>query len=125
MVACWGTDNPSDAADGKPFAYASLVPVVIDGVNSLVKVANGRSFACGIKKDSRINCWGSNLMNQLGTNQPWKAKDGLGGIGVVQGISGATDLSASTFRSCAIKNNEVWCWGGVEIPMEWVYYLIK
>lgn len=57
-VACWGTDNQMNVG-GRPFVFGSKAPVWIKPARNVIKVANGRNFACGLQRDGKVICWGT------------------------------------------------------------------
>jgi alpha-tubulin suppressor-like RCC1 family protein len=111
-LACWGSDNPT--RQGQPFVYESTLPVFLDPgkVGLFDDVANGRNFACGIRDDGRVTCWGSNIMGQLGTKKPRIGHSAVG-IREVQQIRKADDLDADYFYTCAATKGRVYCWGNI------------
>jgi alpha-tubulin suppressor-like RCC1 family protein len=112
QVACWGSDNPT--RQGRAFVYESTKPVFLDPAQFGLfdNVANGRNFACGIRNDGRVTCWGSNVMGQLGTTKP-RVGQGVWGVGDVRDVRRAEDLDADYFYACAVTNGRVYCWGNV------------
>ena len=110
QVSCWGSDNPTRS--GMPFVYESTEPIFLDPfvVGLFKQVANGRNFACGITVRSKVTCWGSNIMGQIGAKEP-RISGGLSGIGEVDNIDDAVDLDASYFFACAVEQGKVICWG--------------
>lgn len=113
-LSCWGSDNPTMPGLA-PFVFDSPEPLIFDeeAIGGLTEVANGRNFACGIRFDGRVTCWGSNILDQLGTTAP-RLGEAFGGIGEVEGIDAAEDLDASYFGACAVQSGEVICWGALE-----------
>ncbi|MCC6558614.1 MAG: hypothetical protein IT372_37240 [Polyangiaceae bacterium] len=77
----------------------------------MVKMALGDSHSCALLSDGSIRCWGSGEYGQLG--------DGTSGPGAakttptqVQGLAGATDVSARGSHSCAaLSDGTARCWG--------------
>lgn len=80
----------------------------VGGGDEWLQVSAGSSHSCGIKKNGRLYCWGSNGRGQLGDNTttdkslpspvldpgPWTA------------------VSANIGVTCAIKADQtLWCWG--------------
>jgi alpha-tubulin suppressor-like RCC1 family protein len=111
---CWGRDSDEQLADGAG-ATSQLSPVAAsDGGATWNSVSAGgftaAGFACGLKTDNTLWCWGDNLQGQLGDgtsgtdrNVPTAVNDG-----------GATWSVVDTggHNACAVKsNNSVWCWG--------------
>lgn len=113
-LLCWGSDNPTMPGI-PPFVYDSPDPLIFDeeAIGDLTEVSNGRNFACGIRFDGKVTCWGSNIMGQLGTWTP-RLEDMMGGIGEVDGIDAAEDLSATYFGACAVQAGDVVCWGNAD-----------
>ena len=92
-VWCWG-DN-SDGQLGDNTKTERTVPVQVKGpggsgtLSGVVDVAAGETFACGVKSDGTVWCWGRNDKGQLGNNTtsdsltPVQVK-GPGGSGTLQ-----------------------------------------
>ncbi|WP_413580991.1 Ig-like domain-containing protein [Bdellovibrio sp. HCB288] len=65
QAVCWGSNRTgsSDAGalgDGSNYSVANkLVPTVVGGTSTYLKVKAGNNYACGITTDQRIKCWGS------------------------------------------------------------------
>ncbi|WP_343116735.1 hypothetical protein [Ostreiculturibacter nitratireducens] len=110
QLSCWGSDNPTMV--GKPFIYESSEPLLfdMDAAGPFRTVSNGRNFACGILTSGEVTCFGSNIMGQIGTEEP-RLGEGWSGIGEVDGITKAEDLDTSYFNACAVQGGKVICWG--------------
>ena len=128
-VACWG--NNSEGQLGlQPYqsgqfggptgtAYHSS-PVAVAGTSGATAVAAGSEFACALKSDGKVSCWGSNSAGQLG--KPLYNSNPLGGSsqGIVRsitpleiaGLSDVTAISAGSAFACALRSDgRVFCWG--------------
>jgi alpha-tubulin suppressor-like RCC1 family protein len=85
--------------------------------SAVAKVAAGEKFACAVKYDGTVWCWGSNDFGVLGV-APSSADQTCGAHHcnkTPQQITGLTDvasIAAGTQVACAAKKNgSVWCWG--------------
>ncbi len=110
-LLCWGTDNPTMFGVGREFIFESNEPLLLkkEYFGLMSTVSNGRNFACGIRTDGQVTCWGSNIMGQLGTKTPRLGS--YAGIAEVDGIRDATDLDTTYFGACAVEDGVVVCWG--------------
>ena len=86
-----------------------LTPVHV-GVASWKVVVVGATHVCGIRADTRLFCWGSNLSGQIG--------DGTFGLGTdrlsvtqVGTSRGWTQVAPGDQHTCAIHSRAMWCWG--------------
>lgn len=107
-VYCWGTGYfPTGVSSPSPTAI--LTPFT--NVNEIK--GNYASF-CALKDDKTLWCWGSGSNGILGqgnaTNSyytPRQVKDSAG-TGFLQNV---TDFAVGYTHTCAIVNEEVYCWG--------------
>jgi alpha-tubulin suppressor-like RCC1 family protein len=113
-LSCWGRNAFGNLGDGTMVSHA--VPVTVGAGKTWLRVALGRTHACGIATDNNVNgvyCWGTEVnqelgngvavMNQLtptlitatpGNTSPWKE--------IVAGLN----------HTCALREDgTVWCWG--------------
>jgi alpha-tubulin suppressor-like RCC1 family protein len=107
-VACWGFGSIGQLGNGTmaPFHNEQVMLTA-----SATVLTTGRHHACAaIGTDGDVYCWGDDHYGQLG------AQD----TGIVHGsatpISAGLDrvvaLSASSFHTCAVRNDAtLWCWG--------------
>jgi alpha-tubulin suppressor-like RCC1 family protein len=68
-VRAWGSN--SNAQFGgmvgtlrAPTSGGSLTPVIVQGVTNAVQVASGKDFACAVRSDDSVICWGDCGYNQ-------------------------------------------------------------
>lgn len=110
---CWGSNYTGQLGDGTscsedPNTCADKwVPTKI-GDENWKKVSAGTAFTCAIKEiDSKLYCWGSNWMSQLGDGTTVRKL-------VPTEISDDewSDVVAGDGHACALKlDNTLYCWG--------------
>lgn len=72
------------------------------------KVALGDSFSCAITAESKVKCWGRNVIGQLGDGT---TTDRLTAVDTI-GLTDVTSISLGTYHACALTvNGAVKCWG--------------
>ncbi len=114
-VWCWGSNRYGQSGYGDTsgaWAYANpKARPVRDSSNNEVtgfaSVAVGELFACGLKVDGTVWCWGNNANGQLGdggTSDSYNPKR-------VTGISNATVIAAGGNHACAVTPGGLYCWG--------------
>ena len=64
---CWGYDGEGEYGGGPKTANTWIfVPKQVPGVTEIAKVALGSGFACAVRLDGDVICWGQNKYGQLG-----------------------------------------------------------
>jgi len=103
----WGADFAGQLGLGRPLT--STVPIAVNGLPPIRKVASGSYHNLALATDGRVWAWGSNLAGGLA--------DG-GTIAVrssgapVKDLSGVVSLAAGDSFSLALKDDgSVWAWG--------------
>jgi len=71
-----------------------------------LSVAHYNPFACGVRTDGRVECWGRSRRGAAVA-----LNDVVYAPAIVPGISGCTDVSASDFHTCAMCGSDIYCWG--------------
>jgi len=119
-VWCWGFGANGELGTGNKLSSSFAVPVLDAPAGAPLADASdlavGGSYACVLKLDGSVWCWGYNSSGALGTGA---ASGGGTGYPSPAKVVGLTDpvlvLSAgpnSNARTCAIDNKKsVWCWG--------------
>lgn len=106
-VKCWGKNF--DGQLGNNSNLTSTVPVDVIGLDSnVIAISAGTNFACALKSDGTIWCWGYNVHGQLG--------DGTRDLRdvPVQVTGGHTFVALSTGddHTCAVTTaGALLCWG--------------
>ncbi|MDP1884342.1 MAG: hypothetical protein Q8L10_03145 [Candidatus Moranbacteria bacterium] len=115
---CWGANLTGQLGNGTNIPSSAPVQVKgVGGVGTLSNVAQigvGAAYACALKNDGTVYCWGYNNYGQLGNdsniseNTPVQVL-GVGGVGVLSDVS---NIAVSYHHTCALKNDStVFCWG--------------
>ncbi|MBC7385458.1 MAG: hypothetical protein H7301_04735 [Cryobacterium sp.] len=107
----------------KPLTVANnVVPTPDSGVS---KVATGLQHTCAIRA-GKLSCWGLNKHGQIGNGDSGVlngAPDPLTGTNYTVKVSlgpnvifpdGVTDVAVGYEHTCAIRNEELFCWGSNE-----------
>ena len=91
-----------------------LIPtpvVAVGGTSTLTnveEVCTGTDFSCARRTDGSVVCWGDNIDGQLGNDSTTDSTSPV----VVQGVSGATQLTCGSDFACAIvTGGTMKCWG--------------
>jgi alpha-tubulin suppressor-like RCC1 family protein len=93
----FGTNSTGGVNAGPP----SLVPVTVGGVSNAVQIGAGQDFACAIRADKSVVCWGDCGLGEANFNgTPTSAT-----APTVQGIS-ATSLSVGIYTEAYVQPNE-------------------
>jgi hypothetical protein len=111
-VVCWGLNDHGQVGDGSMTNRAA--PTAVMSLSSVAEVAVGFAFACARHADGTLVGWGDNGHGQLGDGTTSATPRLAPGAAVllINGINGATSVSAGHDHACARRTNStVWCWG--------------
>ena len=118
-VWCWGTrDNDRRGADIPTWAHNYAYQVA--GISNAQEVALGNNFACVLKNDQTVWCWGRDQNGQLGRGKinagegsvPRQVVAQNGGLDLNLYVEGVTQIQISDALSCVAGDFEgVRCWG--------------
>src|SRR5450432_1179477 len=122
--------DPSDGAsrdgdarqDAEAPLEAGVLPDAAPVLTQFHRLAVGSGFACAIHPDDHVvGCFGDNQFYQLGTGAqsdgvpgslPWtQVIDGPAGAADSVAFAHADSLSAGQLHACALRSDEVFCWG--------------
>jgi alpha-tubulin suppressor-like RCC1 family protein len=106
-VRCWGQGAFGALGDGTNTDHLAPGPAV-SGLSSAVAIAAGTVWACALRADGTVRCWGANGHGELGdgttTFQPTPV--------AVSGLSNAVAITAGAGHTCALRaDGTVGCWG--------------
>ncbi|KPA08780.1 RCC1 domain-containing protein, alpha-tubulin suppressor, partial [Candidatus Magnetomorum sp. HK-1] len=102
----WGYNVSGQLGDGTTTQRSTAVQV--SGLNNIIAISTGYSFAIALKDDGTVWAWGSNAKGQLGdgtTNDSYTPVQ-------VSGLTDVISISCSSNHCLALKNDgTVWAWG--------------
>jgi alpha-tubulin suppressor-like RCC1 family protein len=121
-VQCWGSNTHGQLGSAasaqtckdlfsqdKP---CSLTPQPVPGLTGVVQLSLGDAFACALKGDGSVTCWGNNGSGELGRGS---IGSGTAQLAPVTGLGAASQISAGNNSACArLTDATLWCWGGNE-----------
>jgi len=123
-VQCWGANGYGQLGTGTSAgpqscagAACSRVAVAVAGVSGAVAIAAGNDHTCAILAGGTVDCWGYNFAAELGigTSSGPAVCSGGGWCSAhavaVEGLSGASAISAGGDHTCAIAAGALDCWG--------------
>ncbi|MCA9515378.1 MAG: hypothetical protein KC635_10575, partial [Myxococcales bacterium] len=113
-VYCWGRDDRGQVGNGSSSAANQLAPVPVmtdfNGTTPLtgaIDIAVGESFACALRIDGAVWCWGEGVYGQLGTGQQQNVTFAQQGQ-----ATNALSIVAGKRHTCALNAaGRVSCWG--------------
>jgi len=119
-VWCWGRNDeaqlgysttdlcPEELPNGQTRAVAChTFPFQVVGLERAVAVTAGGAFACALRDDGTVRCWGSNSAGQLGNGLTLPSASPV----AARGLSGITAIAAGARHTCAVAAGLVYCWG--------------
>lgn len=104
-VACGNSSHPSSFDANSNASDAQIdAPIAIGWSH----VSVGDQFACGIRNDQGLWCWGDNVNGELGQGLAAGAQLGPTRVGIASWIA----VASSPLSTCAIQtDHSLWCWG--------------
>ncbi len=126
-VWCWGLDLQGQLGDDFKRANQQHPVQVVkeDGtvLSNITHISGGGWHTCALAANSEVWCWGYNEFGQVGDGTTLEGTIGSYTHPVGRSrankvlmspgtpLTGATDIAASGYSSCAIISRSVWCWG--------------
>jgi alpha-tubulin suppressor-like RCC1 family protein len=105
---CWGRNNVGQLGNGSKTFDPVVRPVKVSGLTDAVAISAGYEYACALKADGTVVCWGGNALGVLGNGTTTDSTTPVG----VTGLSGVKEIAAGFSATCALKTDgTVWCWG--------------
>lgn len=107
-IKCWGANDWGQLGDGSMLNAST--PQNVSGLTSgVAAITAGDAHTCALMSDGAIQCWGSNLEGQLGTDNTANAALPQNVIGLASGV---VAISGGGLHSCALlSSGELRCWG--------------
>ncbi len=105
---CWGDNSSGELGISDTSSNHQDAPVQVGTENNWKKVKAGYHFACGMKNDNTLWCWGDNSDGEVGADLS------------ISKVTAPVEVSGTTWRkfttgwyyACAISSdNTLWCWG--------------
>lgn len=108
-VKCWGDNHFGQLGNDSDQLY-SLIPVDVHGLQSgVTKISVGTAYACALRADGGIKCWGKNDSGQLGNGTFEHSAVPVEVVGLTEG---AIDIQTGNLHTCAITAvGGTKCWG--------------
>ncbi|HOB70761.1 MAG TPA: hypothetical protein PKM18_03140, partial [bacterium] len=121
---CWGANSYGQLGDGTD-GYECMnhknepgecsdktVPIKVDNEEWL-EIAAGAFHTCGIKKDKKLYCWGSNRFGEIGDGKKTTSDENNDrNIPVKVNDDEWIAVTAGYYHTCAIKTDDtLYCWG--------------
>lgn len=116
-VQCWGSNAEGvlglgRAADGSSPPMQSVNPLPL-ALGSVVGVALGGFFGCGLVIDGGVSCWGDDSQSELGRTLDAGSFDPTPTPVVLSGP--ASGVATGKYHACAVlRDHSVQCWGATD-----------
>ena len=109
-ISCWGRNTYGQLGSGTD-TWFSLVQEQVTGITDATAITTNRVHSCALREGGTISCWGRNWEGQLGNGQRDYDLVSSAPVQVVV-ITDATDVSAGSSHSCALREGgTISCWG--------------
>lgn len=104
-VVCWGENALGQLGSQGPSSHDTAREV--EGLTAVVQVTASGRHACARMQDGKVRCWGENSRGQTG-----EAPGVVAQLGASVAIGQpASDVSTSSYESCAVAAGTLSCWG--------------
>ena len=106
VVWAWGDNGYGQLGDGTSIDQAT--PKTVPGMDDVIAIASGSSFAMALKSTGAVRAWGYNLDGELGDGTFVTRSSPV----TVSGITDAVCIAAGHSHGLAITGNgSLWAWG--------------
>lgn len=113
-VKCWGQNDDGQLGLGN-YKDTNGPTGDVQGLSGAKKVVVGGDHSCALLENGKVMCWGDTSAGQLG-RAPMGSNVNSAVAEEVPFITGATDLHAMGYGTCAIVGGEALCWGDGRYP---------
>jgi alpha-tubulin suppressor-like RCC1 family protein len=116
VIRCWGGSQALGDGRTPRQGVPVAVPVTVADITDAVDIGIGIDFACALRANKTVWCWGEGGYGQLGDGIIHRDATGVA-VAVarpqpVPGITDAIDVSVGSTHACALlENGHVECWG--------------
>jgi alpha-tubulin suppressor-like RCC1 family protein len=108
---CWGADAEGQVGNGGESSEPVIAPRRIGTFEDWAYVATGGSHTCGVRRNGKLYCWGSDGAGQVGDGDA-TAATAPRRIGTFEDWATA---GAGYAHSCGVRTNgKLYCWGSDE-----------
>lgn len=106
---CWGTNDRGQLGVGPQTGTVQTDPLDVPGLGSgVVSIRASGTFACALRADGTVWCWGQNSSGQLGDG----TRSAQEGPVQVTGLAAARQISVGAAHACAVTTSDaLFCWG--------------
>lgn len=106
---CWGTETNGEFGNGATSGLQT-VPSEVSNITDFVKISLRPNYACGLRGNGQIWCWGNDGAHGKLGNGPSVGNSDV--PSQVVNIDDFIDVEGGNLFACGIrKNGEAWCWG--------------
>jgi alpha-tubulin suppressor-like RCC1 family protein len=107
-MACWGSNASGQYGNGTSGGVGAITPVAVSGLTNASRISAGGNYACVVRDDGTVACWGNNQTGQLGDGSIVNRNLPV----VVAGLGDVVEVSGGDAHTCALRENgSVACWG--------------
>lgn len=109
-VVCWGNNQDGQLGDGRGAKVGvwSTKPTGVAGLTEVREVAAGAAFACALRGNGSVACWGEGANGQIGSD----AERAFARPRAISGVAKAVSVAVGSKHACAVEQGgRVMCWG--------------
>lgn len=116
-VACWGKNDLGQLGRGHTEHSGLPQPVMVEGqdgpepLTGVVQVSAGAAFACVVRENGTVWCWGANAAGQLGTGT-YEDGDFRPVAAKIATLESVAKINTGVLHTCALlEDRTARCWG--------------